>query len=83
LDFIRTSQKCCASSLRLVIFDEDLPDAKTVVSQAKEILIENMSERECAFVALVDHNKMLLDGKHYSKNEMLDEAKKRGFSLLV
>jgi hypothetical protein len=53
------------------------------VCQVKEILIENKSERECAFVALVDQSKMLLDGKHYSKNEMLDEAEKRGFSLLM
>ena len=53
------------------------------MSQVKEILIENKCERECAFVALVDQSKMLLDGKHYSKNEMLDEAEKRGFSLLM
>ena len=53
------------------------------MSQVKEILIDNKAGEGCAFVALVDQSKMMLNGKPYSKNEMLDEAEKRGYSLLM
>ena len=53
------------------------------MNEAKEILIDRKSEKECAFVALADQSSMVLDGKPFSKNEMLDEAERRGFSLLM
>ncbi len=68
LTFVEETQKCCVSSLRLVIFDEEIPDAQKAVSQAKQMLLKSGADKECAFVALVDQSKMMTDGKPFSKN---------------
>lgn len=82
LDFVKKSQECCVSKLRLVIFDGDMPDIQTIIVQAKEILNSAKVDR-CAFVALVEQSKLLANEKPLAKSVILEIAEKKGFSLLM
>jgi hypothetical protein len=74
---------CCGTRIRLVIFDEELPEAQTMVNKVKELFASAKIEKECAFVAMIDQSRFLLNGKPYSKEKMLDEAESQGYTLLM